>query len=167
MRFWVRTLVPMLFVVAVATAGAGEAYVNQPSDGGGGDGSAYPTAPPGNMCYLASGLGTSMGLDSLGSGFTRATLGWTLSSGNSYKSQVRTVAVGGDGEITYDSGWVDMTPGDTDLPGGQSGYATQTFPDGTDYSGGLTITDQFTNMEGQTSYADGMIYPPDPVTNSC
>jgi hypothetical protein len=169
-RLRVRTLLPMLFVAAVATAGAGEAYVNTPSDGGNGGwggGGSYPTAPPGNMCYLASGLGTSMGLDSLGDGFMRATLNWTLGPGNSYTSQLRTVAVGADGEVTYDSGWVDMTSDGTTLPGGQSGSASQTLPDGTDYSGGLTIVDRFTNMEGQTSDADGMIYPPDPVTDSC
>jgi len=91
----------------------------------------------------------------------------TLPGGNSYKMQVRGVATGADGSTTFDTGWTDMTPYGDWLSGGQTITDTLYVPGDTDMSGGFTLDEQFTDGTGQTNYADGLLYPPDPVTNTC
>lgn len=167
-----------LLVCGMLTAGMAHAE-QQPGDGGGdgggsGDGTGgQPTAPPGSMCYMSGGLGSNFNLDELaGGGYARASLNYGLpnpSSGPGWKLTVRTVATGADGEITLDD-TADMTPQSGDwITGGftSGGYFSSTYPDGTDISGGLSITGTFTDAEGNTVEADGMTYPPDPVTNTC
>gem|GEM_PF-5683821 len=141
----------------------------QPGDGGGdggGGATPTPTAPPGSMCYLPSGWGSDFNMTQSSSRI-EAMLSATLPGGNSYKMQVRGVATGADGSTTFDTGWTDMTPYGDWLSGGQTITDTLYVPGDTDMSGGFTLDEQFTDGTGQTNYADGLLYPPDPVTNTC
>jgi hypothetical protein len=161
-----------LLVCGLLTAGM--AHAEQQTGDGGGDGGTggQPTAPPGSMCYLSGGLGSNFNLDELGSGYARASLNYGLPNPThspGWKLKVRTVATGADGEITLDD-TADMTPQPDDwITGGftSGGYFSSMYPDGTDISGGLSITGTFTDAEGNILEADGMTYPPDPVTNTC
>jgi hypothetical protein len=165
-----RLAMTTLLVALVVTARPAQAVFNPPAqDGGGGGGSGptpAPTAPPGNMCYLSSGLGSNFALDE-GRGYTNASQNWTLPGGDSFQERSRAVATGADGSETYDSGWLDETPYGDWLTGGQTGSTTIDIPGNPDMSGGFTLTDVFTDGAGNSYTADGMAYPPDPVTNSC
>lgn len=161
-----------LLVAVVVTAGPAQAVFNPPAQGGGGGGghsgppTPAPTVPPGNMCYISSGIGSNFALDE-GRGYTNASQAWTLPGGDSFKEKSRAVATGADGSETYDSGWLDETPYGEWLSGGQTGSTSIDIPGNPDMSGGFTLTDVFTDGAGNTYTADGMAYPPDPVTNAC
>jgi hypothetical protein len=81
--------------------------------------------------------------------------------------ETRAVATGEDGSVTYDSGWLDETGPGVSIPGGQTIDNTLYIPSNPDMTGGFTITERFTDGAGQTHDADGMLIPPDPITNSC
>lgn len=163
----VRKLVASFLATAIITVAAAQA-ANQPGQGGGdgGGGGATPTAPPGSLCYFSGGWGSNFGLSTDITG-TKATLDATLPAPGSYKMETRAVATGADGSITYDSGWMEDTGSGVWIPGGQTVGDSLFIPSNPDMSGGFTITERFTDAGGQTHDADGMAFPPDPITNTC
>lgn len=166
-----RLVSPLLLAVFMRAIAAQAA--NQPGDGGGdGDGGGggatpTPTAPPGSMCYFQSGWGSNFNVIQDSYGVIQAMMNATLPGGNSYKMQARGVATGADGTTTFDSGWTDMTPYGDWLSGGQTISDTLSIPGGTDMSGGFSLDERFTDGYGDTNDADGLVYPPDPITNTC
>jgi hypothetical protein len=122
------------------------------------------------MCYLSGGLGSNFNLDEVGGGYARASLNYSLpspASGPGWKLTIRTVATDAAGDITVDD-TADMTSTpDMWITGGAGGSFSSTYPDTSDISGGLSITGTFTDADGNTVMADGMTYPPDPITNTC
>jgi hypothetical protein len=165
MRLRIRSLASALLLVAATTAGIAGA-ANQTGYVGGGDtGAAPPTVPPSNMCYLAMGIGSNFGLIYVGGGRNQVSINWTLPAG-SYSMKTRLYTTSATGTTSYDTDWVDMTHG-ARIPGGQTGTSSNTFGSDVDFSGGLTYESQFTDANGTTISATGMIYPPDPYTNAC
>ena len=86
-------------------------------------------------------------------------------TGSGWTTHVRVTATGADGSTTIDRAF--DSPDGYSYPGDQPGYASSTYAAGTDTSGGMTIDQTLKDVNGNTVEAYGMIYPPDPVTNTC
>jgi hypothetical protein len=107
-----------------------------------------------------------VGLSSLGGGVNEISIHFNFPpAGFGWTTRTRVTATGGDGSITFDQE-MDSFPG-AYYPGGQPGDARGDFPSDTDTSGGMTIDTTMIDPNGNTVDAEGMIYPPDPVTNTC
>ena len=117
------------------------------------------------MCYLPSGTASSVNQTSTGN-WNQVSLNFHFPpTGYGWRTRTRVTATGADGELTLDI-TVDSPEGYT-YPGDQDGTVTQSYPYDTDISGGLTIDQTMIDVWGNTEDAEGLIYPPDPVTNTC
>lgn len=160
----------MAGAITIALSGGTAFATNPPATGGGGDGGTGPTTPPGTtQCYMSFGKANAYGLD-ISPTTLSASLSFTYGP-TSVTMKLRFTSEGGDGSTTYDSGWLDQSSGGGPTWFGPGpGTASYHIPDNNnslDVSGGTTFEAQFTDANGNVSFAEGETYPPDPATGQC
>jgi hypothetical protein len=156
--------------MTIALSGGTAFAINPPATGGGDNGGGTgATTPPGTtQCYISFGKANAYGLE-INPSMLSASLNFDMGP-NPVKTQIRFISQAGDGSISKDTDWIDLSDGGTIWRGPGPGSVTYNTPDNNnslDISGGTLFEAQFTDGQGNVSFAEGETYPPDPTTGQC
>jgi hypothetical protein len=157
--------------ITIALSGGTAFATNPPATGGGdnGGGTGATTPPNTTQCYISFGSANAYGLQ-INPSMLSASLNFTLGA-TPVMEKIRFTSEAGDGSISKDTGWIDLSDGGSiwvSGPGPASvGYNTPDNNNSLDISGGTTFEAEFTDGSGNVSFAEGETYPPDPATGQC